>query len=100
MRRFSVLLVVLFGIFFPVGAKSGKLLFSRQTSWGEVLVRQQGDVRTLLFSEDGKETEESRMSVRTPYRPITPYIKQMLAATALWQAQDAHPPESVLIVWL
>ena len=100
MRGFSVLLVVLFGIFFPVLAKSGKLLFSHQTSWGEILVRQQGDVRLLLFAEDGKETEESRMSVRTPHRPILRYVKQMLAATALWQANSSTPPEKVLVVGL
>lgn len=100
MRGFSVLLVVLFGIFFPVFAKSGKLLFSHQTPWGEILVRQQGDVRLLLFAEDGRETEESRMSVRTPHRPMLRYVKQMLAATALWQANEKTSPEKILVVGL
>ncbi len=100
MRGFSVLLVALFGIFFPVAAKSGKPLFSHQTPWGEVLVRQQGDIRVLLFAENGKETEESRMSVRTPHRPILRYVKQMLAATALWQANEQTSPAKILVVGL
>lgn len=100
MRGFSVLLVAVFGVFFPVWAESGKILFSASTDWGKVMVRQQGDVRTLVFAEDGKETEESRMSVRAPHRPLLGYIRQMLAVTAVWQAQKRQPPQEVLVVGL
>lgn len=100
MRGFSVLLVVVFGVFFPVWAESGKILFSAPTEWGKVLVRQQQDIRTLVFAEDGKETEESRMSILAPHRPILGYVRQMLAVTAVWQALNRQPPREVLVVGL
>ncbi len=100
MRCFSVLLVVLFGVLFPVWAKNGEVIFSASTDWGKVVVRQQSDIRTLLFVEDGKETEESRLSIRAPHQPILGYVRQMLAATAIWQAQEGKHPQEVLVVGL
>ena len=100
MRGFSVLLVVLFGVFFPAFGDEGEIVFSAVTGWGKVLVRQQGDIRRLLFVENGKETEESRMSVRAPHRPLLDYVRQMLAATAVWQSQEGLAPERILVVGL
>lgn len=100
MKRFSVLLVVLFGVFFPAWAKNGKIIFSVSTDWGKVVVRQQADLRTLLFVEDGKEAEESRMSIRAPHQPILGYVRQMLAATAVWQGREGKPPLEILVVGL
>jgi spermidine synthase len=69
-------------------------LWSRETDWGKVLVRQAGDLRTLVFSSESGETEESRMSVSEPSNPSLFYVRQMLAALALWESNQAVPPDA------
>jgi spermidine synthase len=95
MMRFSSLAVVFFLLFFPASAQRGELLWSEDTDWGQVRVRQQGHERTLLFADQQGETEESRIDVRAPHRPVQRYLRQMLAATALWESQgeSAWPPD-------
>lgn len=88
MRCFSTLAVVLFVSFFPVFAQNGELLWARATEWGEIRVRQNGDIRILSFAQGGKETEESRTLITTPHQPQAYYVKQMAAtSSALFDAQ-------------
>lgn len=91
MKYWILLLLLLLCL--PVQAQ-GKVIWSGQTDWGKVLVKQESDERILLFSSESGETEESRMSVTRPAMPRVPYVKQMLAVTALWEAQAEEPPES------
>lgn len=77
----------------------GELLWRQKTSWGEIRVRQSGDVRRLIFADRSGETEESRMSVRQPMRPQLAYVQRMLqAAQARWP--QAEQPYRFLVVGL
>jgi spermidine synthase len=67
-------------------------LWSKSTDWGRVVVRQEGDIRKLIFTSDTGETEESRMKVDNPARPMLEYVRQMVALTALWEANSPSPP--------
>lgn len=87
MTRFPILVVAVFAFFFPALAQKGEILWSQSTDWGQVLVRQRGAERVLLFGDPEGETEESRMDTRRPHRPVLRYLQQMLAATAMWEAQ-------------
>jgi len=57
------------------------------------VVRQEGNVRKLIFTSDTGETEESRMRVDDPAQPMLEYVRQMVALTALWEANSPSPPE-------
>lgn len=69
-------------------------LWSKATDWGRVMVRQEGDIRKLIFTSDTGETEESRMMVGSPNKPMLEYVRQMVALTALWEANSPSPPEA------
>lgn len=99
MRRLPVLLVVLAFTFFPAFAQTGKIIWTKQTDWGEVRVRQGSDIRRLLFVVGSKETEESRLSTKDPHRPLLHYVQQMLAATSIWEeGSDADSDSTRFLV--
>lgn len=83
-------------------AQQATTLWTGETEWGKVLVRQQGDLRTLVFSSESGETEESRMSVTDPALPSLFYVRQMLGLLAVWESnQEVHPdPPRFLVVGL
>lgn len=71
-----------------------RTLWSKSTEWGQVVVRQDGGQRALVFISDSGETEESRMSVEDPTRPLLRYVQQMLAMVAVWESTHPSMPES------
>ncbi|MCA9776316.1 MAG: fused MFS/spermidine synthase [Candidatus Eremiobacteraeota bacterium] len=68
-------------------------LWSHSTDWGRVIVRQEGTLRKLVFASETGETEESRLDTSAPTRPLLEYVRQMVALTALWEANSSSPPE-------
>jgi spermidine synthase len=96
MLRFSILLVVISATFFPAFGENSRLLWSKKTDWGEVRVRQEGDVRLLMFADEEGETEESRMLVSHPDQLQEQYLRQMTTATAL--LGTPHEPPRFLVV--
>lgn len=96
LSRIAILFVVMSLNFFPPAfAQTGRILWTKETVWGGVRVRQAGDIRRLLFLQENQETEESRMSVKAPHRPILKYVQQMVAATSLWETQSQEDPRAV-----
>lgn len=87
----TTLVTLFFFLLLPTVGQSREL-FSKPTSWGTVIVEQQGNDRLLLFRSESGETEESRMSVLEPHIPRLPYVRQMMALTAVWEAQQKSMP--------
>ena len=78
----------------------GEVLWRSPTSWGEIRVVQEGDVRRLLFWSSAGETTESEMSLADPSALSLLYTRQMMAAISLWEVRSPRPPESFLLVGL
>ncbi len=93
--RLTVLFVAIGFAFFPVLADTGRILWTQKTAWGEIRVRQSADIRRLFFLDGTSETEESRMSIKTPHRPVLKYVQQMVAATSLWEAQTQEDSKTL-----
>ena len=64
-RRVRIWCFFLLFLTLPLGAEE-VTLWSKATDWGRVMVRQEGDIRKLIFTSDTGETEESRMMVGSP----------------------------------
>lgn len=69
----------------------GQVIAREADAWGEIIVSDHKDYRTLRFDDI---CEQSKMSLSNPAQPIHNYIKAMLMAVA-WQ-----PPASALILGL
>lgn len=82
----------LLGLLITLEPVAAEVVWSRDTGWGTVVVRQQGDERVLLFRSSDGETEESRISVTEPHRPRVRYVQQMLAVLAVWEAKRQTEP--------
>ena len=86
-RRVRIWCFLFLFLTLPLGADE-TTLWSQSTEWGRVVVRQEGNVRKLIFTSDTGETEESRMRVDDPAQPMLEYVRQMARETrgALEQA--------------
>jgi spermidine synthase len=98
MRWMAMLLSTLFYCS-PVLAEP-EVLWSRSVEWGQILVVQDGDVRSLLFRSKAGQTVESTMSVSDPFRLRLRYTQQMMAAVALWESRGTVPEPKLLLVGL
>lgn len=90
MRYFSILAVVFFLLLFPAPAQTGEIIWTKATDWGEVRVRQLGDLRLMTFAENGVETEESRALVSAPHDPQARYVRQMVAVSSVCFEPDGE----------
>ena len=80
MLHFSILLVAFLLSFFPAQAEESRILWSKKTDWGEVRVRQEANIRYLMFADEDGETEESRMLLDKPLELQARYLRQMREA--------------------
>jgi spermidine synthase len=52
-----------------------------KSEYSHILVRRQGDVRTMVFVRDsGEEAEQSRVNIKRPYELLLPYSRAMFAS--------------------
>jgi spermidine synthase len=76
--------------------RGGTLLADVTSEYSHIRVRQQGNVRSLLFVRDGgEEVVESMLNLRKPYELLSPYSRYMFASYLLKPSQ-----RQVLIIGL
>ncbi|MFA5505435.1 MAG: fused MFS/spermidine synthase [Vulcanimicrobiota bacterium] len=95
LQAITIYLVLLLGL--PALSQE-TTLWSKETDWGTVAVKQEGTLRKLIFSSESGETEETRLDVENPALPLLPYVRQMVAMVALWESNREAPENPRLLV--